>query len=79
MKEIQKIVEIKNGGKWEVSHICKDEKEIYKDLSNALISKKLHQCSYIRSIKDKCNYDGTRNITILYSNNVKATYTVKDH
>ena len=77
MREIKRVVEVKNGSKWEVSHTTTNELTIYKDLASAMISKKLHQCTYIKSIKDVCNYDGTRNITIYYDNGVRSTYTIE--
>lgn len=78
MKEIKKVVEIKNGGKWEISHVVTDETEIYKSLSADLIAKKLNACSYIKTIKRVCNYDGTQTILVNYDNSCRAIYTVKN-
>lgn len=77
MREIKRVIECKKGNAWETTLVTTDEKEIYKDLAMALVSKKLHQCTYIKSIKDHPNYDGTRNITVYYDNGVKSTYTIE--
>lgn len=78
MKNIEKVVEVKNAGKWIMSHIVTDELEIYKSLSADLIAKKLNNCSYIKTVKRVCNYDGTQNITVTYNNDCRAIYTVKN-
>lgn len=79
MKKIEKVVEIKNGKSWSVSHVVTDETEIYKSLSCDFIAKKLNSCSYIKSIKRTPNYDGTQTITVLYNNDCRSIYTVADH
>lgn len=78
MKEIKKVVEIKNGKTWEVSFILTDEKEVYESLAQDLINKKLNQCTFIKTIKRIPNYDGTQSITVNYNNDTRAVYTVKN-
>jgi len=65
-------------GKWKVERIETDKTEIYRSLATDLLHKKLHKCTYIRSITDTCNYDGTRTVTTYYDNNVKRVYVVED-
>lgn len=77
MKQIQKVTEVKKGSKWEVHHTSTDEKTVYEDLAKALVSKKLHKCLYIKSIKDRCNYDGTRTITVNYDNGVRCIFNIE--
>lgn len=69
---------VKEGNKWIMSSVCTDKTEIYKSLSDDLLHKKIHKCSYIKSIKDMCNYDGTRTIITYYDNGVKRVYIVED-
>lgn len=71
-------VEVKNGAKWEQSYYTTSPEEIYKGLMQQLIAKKLHKCTYIRSIKEIPLYDGTRKIIVYYDNSVKATYRIAD-
>lgn len=54
-----------------------DPEQIYRDLTHDLIASKLHKADYIKSIRDKCNYDGTRTITITYNNNVRRIYQIR--
>lgn len=77
MKKIQVIVERKSGGKWETTFASDDQSKVYEELAKDLIAKKIHKCTYIKTIKDVCNYDGTRDIAITYDNNVRRIYTIK--
>lgn len=78
MKEIKKVVEVKNGKKWEVSTVITDTTAVYESLSCDLINKKLNNCNYIKTIKRTPNYDGTQSITVNYNNDTRAVYTVKN-
>ena len=71
--EYEKWFEQDNTCTWETN----DPAEIHKDLMNDLIAKKLHKCTYIRSIKDRPNYDGTRTITVYHDNGCKRVYVVE--
>lgn len=77
MKEMRRLVETKRNGKWEVSLTVTDKNEIWEGLAKDLIAKKIHKATWIKSVQDKPNYDGTRNITVTYDNNVRSIYTVQ--
>lgn len=78
MKEINLIIEIKNGKKWVQDTVITDETLVYKYLANDLISKKLNGCNYIKTIKRVPNYDGTQTITVTFNNDTRSIYTVKN-
>lgn len=78
MRELRKVIEIKNGKKYEVDTIITDVAAVYESLARDLVAKKLQACNWITSIKDRTNYDGTRTITVTYNNGCRALYTVKD-
>lgn len=78
MREIKYLVQEKQGRNYVDVHVCNNEKEVYKQLSHDLIAKKINCCTYIKSIKRVNNYDGTINVTVMYSNNVRRIYTVED-
>lgn len=76
-KEIARICYVKEGRTYKQTYKETDPAEVNKALMHDLINKKLHGCKYITSIKDRCNYDGTRTITVYYDNGVKNEYTVE--
>lgn len=76
MREINRTVELKTGRNWEVYRVETDASEIYEALARDLIAKKINGCTYIKSIKRVCNYDGTQTITVTYDNNCRSIYTV---
>lgn len=41
----------KAGRTYETTYVCEDNARVYESLANALVSKKLNCCSYIKSIK----------------------------
>lgn len=75
---IQKVVEVKNGSKWEVTHTVSDVADVYKSLANDLVNKKLNKCTYIKSIKRTPLYNGFDEICVVYDNEVRAIYTVEN-
>ena len=77
--EVSKQVYVKNGRNYELSHTTTNSEEVYKDLAQALISKKINCCLYIRSIKRIPLYNGFQRIDVLYDNGVKVVFTVADH
>lgn len=80
MKEIKFVYEEKQNGKYVQTHECTDKTQIYEDLSHELIAKKFHKCTWISSIREYTNYDGTRTIVITYSaGNGRRIYTISDH
>ena len=54
-----------------------DAATVYAELSAALIAKKIHKCTYIKSIKEWTNYNGTRTVIINYDG-ARSKYTIKD-
>lgn len=77
MKKEVMIIEKRNGKTWETVNVYTDPVKIYESLAKDMIAKKLHKCTYIKTIKDVCNYDGTRNITVAYDNGVRRVYTIE--
>lgn len=75
--DISLTIYTKNGNKWEVSSTDTNPERIYKDLADDLIRKKLFGATSIKSIKHRNNYNGTREITVYYDNNVKRVYIVE--
>lgn len=78
MREINLVIEIKNGKKWVKDTVFTDETLVYKYLANDLISKKLNGCTYIKTIKRVPNYDGTQTIIVTFNNDTRSIYTVKN-
>ena len=78
MKEVKKVVEVKNGKVWEVSAVITDVTAVYESLAQDLINKKLNNCRYIKTIKRTPNYDGTQTIIVTYNNDCRSVYTVKN-
>jgi hypothetical protein len=77
MRDITKVIEVKKGRAYETTATITDTAAIYESLAGDLIAKKLHGCTWITRINDRCNYDGTRTITVTYNNGCRAIYTVK--
>ncbi len=76
-KEIARICFVKNGNKWEQTFKETNEERINKSLLNDIIAKKMHKCTYIKSISERTNYDGTRTFKVYYDNNCMNEYTVE--
>lgn len=55
-----------------------DELDNLKQLSSALINKKMNKCSYIKRITQEQRYTH-KEITIIYNNGVKQVYQVNAH
>lgn len=56
--------EKKENGKYVETWRTENREGIYERLAQALISKKLHHCTYYKRITDNNNYDGTRTIVM---------------
>ena len=54
-----------------------DAATVYAELAAALIAKKIHKCTYIKSIKEWTNYNGTRTVIVNYDGG-RCKYTIKD-
>lgn len=78
-REISMTNLVKEGRTWKESYINNNPADVYESLAHALIAKKLHACSYIKSIKRTNNYDGTQTVTVNYDNGVKTVYIVDNH
>lgn len=78
-REISKTTYVKEGRTWEKSYTTNNSTEVYESLALDLINKKIHACTFIKSIKRTPNYDGTQTITVTYDNNCKTVYIVSDH
>lgn len=78
MNEISKTILTKKGSKWIETYKTTDESEVYKDLAWSLLAKKFHKCTYITSIKEHTNYNGTRTATVYYDNGTKAVFVIAD-
>ena len=77
MREMQRLVEQKVNNAWVETFRETDENKIWESLAKDLIAKKLHKATWIKSVRDSSNYDGTRDITVYYDNGVRSIYTVK--
>ena len=56
-----------------------NESQVYTELANELIAKKLNECLWIRSIKRKQLYNGFIEIVITYDHGGRRVYTVRSH
>ena len=70
---------LREGNKWIFDIEYKTFKEIYGPLTNEIIAKKINNCKWIKSIRRKPLYNGYQEITVIYDNNVKAIYKIKEH
>lgn len=75
---VLEIVEVKQNGKWIPEHTITDETEIYKDLTSALISKKILNHTWVKSIKHVPMYDGSQKIIATYDNDVRYIFIIED-
>ena len=69
--------ERKNGRRYIEEWRCEDALQVYSDLAQELISKKINNCTWIRSIQRRNLYNGYQQITVNY-NYGRRIYTVKD-
>ena len=75
-KTVSCEIMVKTGNKYNTSAIWRDSELVYKELAHDMWAKHIAKAAYIKRISDKSNYDGTREITVLYDNGVKRIYTV---
>ena len=76
--EVKKIVEVKREGKYHPCYTTEDMTEVYKDLANALINKRVCHCSYINMIVRVPLYNGFTKIKVYYTDNVRHTYIIEE-
>jgi hypothetical protein len=65
----------KVGKSWETTWASDDKATIYEKLANALVSKKINQCSYIKSIKRIQHYTHVE-IIVTQDNGYRSIYKV---
>lgn len=65
----------KVGRKWETTYSSLDKATIYERLANALVSKKINQCSYIKSIKRVQHYTHVE-IIVTQDNGYRSIFKV---
>ena len=73
----QRSILIKKGKTWKQGSIHTNAADVYRSLAEDLIAKKINGASYIRSIRRQQLYNGFQEITVYYSNDVKAVYTIE--
>ena len=62
---------------WVDESINDNPEQVYSSLAKDMVAKKLHKCGYIQSIRERSNYDGTRDVTVTYDNGVRRVYTIE--
>ena len=72
------IYEAKEGRKYVETWRTEDPARVYKDLAQEMISKKINDCKYIRSIKRTTLYNGFQRITVTYDHGGRRIYTVEN-
>ena len=77
-EKVMVIYEAKEGRKYCETWRSEDPARVYKDLAQELISKKLNECRYIKSIKRTALYNGFQRITVTYDHGGRRLYTVKN-
>lgn len=75
--KVNYIVEIKTGRVYKAERSCTDTTEVYRALSNDVISKKVNGCSYIKSIRRESLYNGYQRVIVTYDNKVRRIYTIE--
>lgn len=65
----------KSNGKWQTTYTSEDKAIVYERLANALVSKKLNCCSYIKSIKRIQMYTHVE-IVVTQDNGFRTIYYV---
>ena len=79
MRQIELIREVKKGSKWETVYTLTNKEDIYKELSDAMVTKYLTKASWIKSIRRTQNYDGTITVTVNYDKDLRSIITVEDN
>lgn len=75
---ILKIVEKKQGRKWVEEYRTKDVTTVYRELGLRMVSKKLHRCNWIKSIRHTTLYNGYQKIIITYDNGYRDVFYVEN-
>lgn len=78
MDNVNVVFEKKEGRKYIETWRSTDPIEVYKRLSNVLVSKKLCGCTWVKSIKRVQRYTHVE-IIVTYDNNGRDIFTVPTH
>lgn len=73
-----KITQDKVGRKYVETGRDLEASEVYKQLANRLISKKICKCSWIKSIARTSLYNGFQKIVVTYDNNTRDIFIVQN-
>lgn len=73
-----RIAQKKTGNNWIDTYTDKSPDTVYRSLASDVITKKINQAKYIKSIKRIQKYDHVE-ITVLYDNNTRSIYFVSTH
>jgi hypothetical protein len=76
---INVTTEVKKGKTYEATYTNDNAAEVYERLAQDLISKKLNECRWIKSIKRVQLYNGFVKIIVTYDNDCRNTYTIASH
>lgn len=71
------ITEMKKARSWKVIWETDNEARVHEELMRDLVAKKLHECTYIKSIKETTDYTGYRTITVTYDNDTRRRYRIR--
>jgi hypothetical protein len=72
-----RITYTKAGKKWTESARTYSASVVKDFLLSDLIAKKINKCTYIKSIKKVCLYNGFNRFIVYYDNGVKSEYIIK--
>ena len=76
-EKVMVIYEAKEGRNYTETWRSEDPAKVYEDLAQELISKKINECRWIKSIKRTPLYNGFQRITVTYDHGGRRLYTVK--
>ena len=77
-EKVMVIYEAKEGRNYTETWRSEDPAKVYEDLARELISKKINECRWIKSIKRTPLYNGFQRITVTYDHGGRRLYTVKN-
>lgn len=77
MKTISRAFYTREGRKWKQTYYTECPQKVYEDFSQELMNHKVFHVSYINSMTQYNNYDGTRTV-IFYEKYGKSVYIIKE-
>lgn len=78
MDNVKVVFQVKQGREFMTTWQSDDPAEVYKRLSNVLVSKKLCGCTWVKSIKRVQRYTHVE-IVVYYDNDGRDIFTVPTH